>query len=555
MSLHRLSLSVLAGALLCSTSTLAQTTSAMGPAALQGTVSSAQEGAMEGVVVSAKKTGSTIMVSVVTDAKGNYAFPASRLQPGHYDITIRAVGYKLNGPQAADVVASKPTAANISLKKITDPLELGTQLTNAEWVNSYPIPGGGRLGCVECHTHERIVYSTHTADDWMNIIPRMATYVNNSHPHTPQPIVPGPRQARAHPPDPKEVRKTAEFLASINLSKGPVWSYPLKTLPRPKGRATKAIVTTYELPRPETMPHDAIVTKDGHVWYSDFGHMYIGEMDPVTGKATEYKFPVLKPRHPKGFLQIDTDADGNVWGAGMHQGLIVKIDGKTKKQTVYPIPKEWQTNSTQQSMLSPGNSHVDGKIWTNNQDDGSILRLDPKTGKFENFGPPTDAKGVTIRGYGQRSDANNNLYVLQFRGEELGRIDAKTKEVKIYKTPWPSSRPRRGHFGPDGTLWFAEYGADAIGMLDIKTGAIKEWKLPIKNSFPYDAVLNNRGEVWTGSMYTDRVTRFNLKSGQFVDYLMPIPVNIRRVFFDDARNEFWIGANNSPYVLKVETLD
>ena len=47
---------------------------------------------MEGVLVSAKKTGSTITTTVVTDEKGHYAFPASRLQPGHYDMTIRAVG-------------------------------------------------------------------------------------------------------------------------------------------------------------------------------------------------------------------------------------------------------------------------------------------------------------------------------------------------------------------------------------------------------------------------------------------------------------------------------
>jgi len=54
-------------------------------AALAGQVSSAKEGAMEGVVVSAKKAGGTITVSVVTDEKGRYSFPAARtgqLPPG-----------------------------------------------------------------------------------------------------------------------------------------------------------------------------------------------------------------------------------------------------------------------------------------------------------------------------------------------------------------------------------------------------------------------------------------------------------------------------------------
>jgi virginiamycin B lyase len=52
---------------------------AQAPAALGGQVSSAKEGAMEGVVVSAKKAGGTVTVSVVSDAKGHYSFPASRL--------------------------------------------------------------------------------------------------------------------------------------------------------------------------------------------------------------------------------------------------------------------------------------------------------------------------------------------------------------------------------------------------------------------------------------------------------------------------------------------
>ena len=148
----------------------------------------------------------------------------------------------------------------------------------------------------------------------------------------------------------------------------------------------------YELPRPETMPHDVITTPDGRVWYSDFGHQYIGSLDPRTGKVTEYKFPILKPRNAKGFLQVDADPEGNVWGAGMHQGLLGKVDGKTGKVSVYPIPGKMQSNSTQQSMTSPEHSSVDGKVWTNNQDDGAIMRLDVKTGLYENFGPPADAQ-------------------------------------------------------------------------------------------------------------------------------------------------------------------
>ena len=56
---------------------------------LSGQVTSAEEGPMEGVVVSAKKDGSTISISVVTNAAGHFAFPVARLEPGHYALKAR----------------------------------------------------------------------------------------------------------------------------------------------------------------------------------------------------------------------------------------------------------------------------------------------------------------------------------------------------------------------------------------------------------------------------------------------------------------------------------
>ena len=67
-------------------------------AALTGEVTSAAEGPMEGVLVSARKTNSTITLTVVTDAQGQYRFPTSKLSPGQYALRIRAVGYDIDSP-------------------------------------------------------------------------------------------------------------------------------------------------------------------------------------------------------------------------------------------------------------------------------------------------------------------------------------------------------------------------------------------------------------------------------------------------------------------------
>ena len=523
--------------------------------ALTGQVSSAKEGPMEGVVIGAKMDGSTMTVNVTSEEKGRFSFPASKLSPGHYVLKIRAAGYDLEGPKTVDVVAGKPTIANIKLKPTK---ELYAQLTDAEWVLS--IPGTEEqkkflLGCNSCHTLERIMRSNHNADEWVQIFQRMALYAPGSMPLQPQMLAGGITRDRTRGVDPKAI---GEWLASVNLSSGTTFKYPLKTLPRPTGKATRTIITEYDLPRPLAMPHDVVVDSDGMAWYSDFGQQFIGRVDPKTGKVTEFPIPVLKKGFPMGTLDLQLDKEQNLWVSLMYQGGIAKFDRKTEQFQVYPIPKEWQGNGTQQSMVSPANSNVDGKVWTNNQESHAIYRLDVATGQFENLGEfQIPGANRTISAYGIPSDQENNLYLLEFGSNNIGRIDAKTKEFKVYSTVTPGSRPRRGRFDEQNRLWFAEYGANGIGMLDPKSETIQEWRLPTPWSAPYHVVPDKNGDVWAGSMWTDRVTRLNPKSGQFTDYLLPRETNIRRVFVDNSTTPvtFWVGSNHGASILKLETLD
>src|SRR5262249_12468608 len=92
---HKLAWSVTAAAAVMLSQAALQPASTQKAVALTGQVTSEAEGAMEGVVVSAKKQGSIIKVSVTTDEQGRYSFPEERLEPGEYTITIRAVGYDI----------------------------------------------------------------------------------------------------------------------------------------------------------------------------------------------------------------------------------------------------------------------------------------------------------------------------------------------------------------------------------------------------------------------------------------------------------------------------
>ena len=525
--------------------------------ALTGTVSSAAEGAMEGVLVSARKDGSNKTITVVTDAQGRYQFPAARLEPGKYAISIRATGYDLAKRAAAEVAAGNTASMDLKLIPARD---IASQLTNAEWLASMPGTAQQKrplLSCVGCHTLERVVRSRYDAQGFVQTIQRMSTYANQSTPLHPQ------RRLTTRDTDvvgeerSKVQRAQAEYFASINLSGHSTWEYDLKTFPRPRGRATRVIITEWTLPRPTIEPHDVVVDSKGVAWYSNFGEQTIGRFDPRTGKLTEIPVPELKKGSPLGALSIRMDRDENMWLGLMYQGALAKLDTKTEKLQVWSAPPEWNRPNTQINMTSPMNIGVDGKVWAQNNGFAGVHRVDLATGKWETWEPYKESPvGHNI--YDVVSDSQNNAWFTDIGKEHVGRIDAKTGEVKLYETPTKSSGPRRGKMDAQDRLWFGQYRGNRIAMLDTRTLRFQEWEVPTPWSGPYDVDVDRNGEAWTGSMLSDRVTRLDPKTGQFVEYLLPRTTNIRRVFVEGPAGKpatFWVGSNHGASIIKLEPLD
>ncbi|MEN3383738.1 MAG: virginiamycin lyase [Hyphomicrobiales bacterium] len=531
---------------------------AQSAAALSGQISSAEEGPMEGVLVSARRAGSTITVTVVSDAQGRYNFPAAKLEPGQYTLRIRAAGYDLDHPALVEVGVPNASTADLKLRKTED---LASQLSNSEWIAS--VPGSDQqksvlLNCIGCHTLERVVKSAYTADDFMQLLPRMQGYVNQSIPAAPQ-LRRAERLMEERGDQRVQVyRGLADYLSSINLSSGAPWRYPLKVSARPKGKATRVIITEYDLPRETIQPHDVIVDADGLAWYSSFGEQNLGKLDPRSGKVTEFPIKLHKPGFPTGTLGLRSDRDGNLWLGNMYQATIVKFDRKSEAFSFWSLPSEANIDAAQLNMVSPQASHVDGKLWTQNNGFAGVHRLDLASGKIETFEPfKTAPKGEPHNIYDVIPDSRNNAYFTDFRQRHIGRIDAATGEIKLYDIPTPASAPRRGMMDAQDRLWFGEYRGNRIGMFDTKSATFKEWLAPTPWSAPYDVTVDKNGEAWTGSMSTDRVLRLNPGNGEFIEYLLPRSTNIRRVFADNSTTpvSFWVGNNHGSSIIKLEPLD
>jgi streptogramin lyase len=543
---------ILAG-LSCALALRGQTPSS---AALTGVVTSAVEGPMEGVLVSAKSPNSTITVTAVTDEQGRYRFPAAKLDPGQYALRIRAVGYDLDAPRTLEVTRGKTANADLKLSPAHD---LAAQLSNSEWLMSFPGSEQQKSSiraCTHCHTLERVVRSRYDVDKLTSVIERMSTYPQLSFPFMIQKLVAARIGGGEEPLEQRHEgwQRQARYLTTLNLSSAPEWNYAFKTISRPKGKATRVVYTEYDLPQRTRQPHDVIVDSQRMAWYASFGEQILGKLDTKTGKVTEYPIPVLKPHMPTGILAVRFDEDENIWLGMQFQGGIARFDKKTEKFQTWSLPPNLNGDHVQINQVSPEHHKVDGKVWLQDAGTYTVLRLDVKTGKFEVFEPFSIPRPNI---YDVISDAQNNVYFTVFGRGDIGRIDAKTGKVSIFPTPSRNSAPRRGMIDAEGKLWFGENRANRIGMFDTRTQSFKEWQAPTPETWPYDATADKNGEVWSGGEFSDRVLRLNPKNAEITEYLLPHFTNIRRVFVDNSTTPvtFWVGSNHGASIVKLEPLD
>ena len=515
------------------------------PAALTGTVTSQAEGHMEGVLVRAKPPGGTITVTVVSDSQGRYAFPRDRLQPGKYHLSIRAAGYDLDDPGVVEVSPNKTASVDLKLSKTKD---LASQLMSTEWLISVPGTDEQKMElyqCVGCHSAALPLQGKHNADEFMSLFMRMRN-------HGPAAFLLKPVELpyKVTEASPKDAAY-AEYLSSINLSRDGKRSYDLKTLPRPTGKATKVIITEYDLPNRLIEPHDAVVDRDGMVWFSDFGRNYIGRLNPRTGEAKQWPTPILKQGFPEGGLDIKFDKQGNPWMTMLFQGGIAKFDKKTEKISTWSVPEEHNNVHTRVGMISI--SPKDGTVWFKSSTTLEVYGLDPKADRvFATYAVPP--MGV----YGMEISSQGNLYLFGLGKSLVGVMDTKTGKTELFPTPTPGGGPRRGDVDSQDRAWFAEYWSGKIGVFDPKTKEMKEWPVPTPWAGSYDLVVDKNKEVWAGGMSTDYVFRLNPATGEVTEYLLPtLDANLRRVDVDNSgdRVAVWVGEVHQAKLAKLEALE
>jgi len=524
-------------------------------AALTGKVTSQAEGAMEGVLVGAKRAGSPIATWVVTNARGQYTFPRERLEPGKYAISIRAVGYEL--PKTSVDVTTQSAQLDLQLTKVTSATKLAMQMSNGELIMSAPgTPGQKKMlgNCVNCHTLQRALFSRFNAEEMAQVAQRMTLHTNNSSPMHPwmRPVEPRPAGAGQV--------TLGKYLSSINLSAQDTFEFPLKTLPRPKGKATQVIYTTYDLPRPDASPHDEVFDAQGNVWYSDFNSQFLGKLDPKTGKVVEYAIPQRRfGQIAQGGLQVDIDKEGRIYYGNMSQLQIVRLDPKTGKMETFKLPvPESQMGDGHLTMIDPAFQQVDGKLWVNvafaTGEAGGTWHVDLATDTWTKVTYPPGSPSA--QAYDVAADSKNNAYGMHMNNDKIWVTDGKTLKTTWYDFPTKGAGCRRGHIDSEDRLWCGVFHGNAIAMFDPKTQKVSEWKVPTEWTRPYDAQFDGKTYVWAAGMDNDLAVRMNTQTGEFTEYLLPHQTNVRHVEVQKsgALSSLWLGDQQGNTLIRVEPI-
>lgn len=504
-----------------------------GGTALNGVVSSQEEGKMEGVVVTARRDGANFSVSVVSDAHGQYSFPRSHIEPGKYTLTMRATGYDLIDSGPIDVMAGMTAKRDLKLRKTAD---LSRQLSSREWALSMPGPEDMRdntlllgVSCTYCHSLERVLKSKYSAEQFVPVITRMLRYFPDG---STAPSDTGRARARLKdktgledaektpywsPPrgDVSGVSKAdlGKYLASVNLSAGRTeWPFALKTLPRPKGKATRLIVTTWDIPRKDAVAHDSEVDSKGNVWYTDENTMVVGKLDPRTNTFTEYPLTPANMNVP-GARDVIIDKQDNVW---------LPLREEANRQTLYkfePATRKLTMIDGTRGAGVYGDAQPDGlHVWL------GYIRVNTKTGQVDGDfrTPPNLPPGQQSVGYGFAVNSKGNPYGTDFGGSRIYGVDVLKNEGKFWPTLRPNVWPRRGRMDAHDRFWYGVYGGDAIGMFDTRSEKMTEWKVPIKYTTPYTATVPDaNGYVYAPSNTSERLLRLDPKTGEVVEYPMP----------------------------------
>ena len=494
---------------------------------LTGRVTSADGAPIPHATVAARDIERRITIAGTTDAAGRYRLDG--LMQGTYRVVVSSEGaelvardsLRLNGGSVVDLQAGARPGRRAR--------------TSAEVLNMLPEGEEKRrfvLDCTGCHQLDERVAGLgsggHSADHWDEAITRMLRYAGAT---TGFPVISAYREPRA----------TAEWLSRhlratppASSSERPASARAASPVPDP------AIVTEYEMPVPQDLPHDVAVDADGRVVITGMmtHRMYL--LDPVTGRLETVPIPVDRA-NPRA---LEIDAAGDWW---------VLLGGPMKMARYRPSSGAW---STWDIGVYPHSVALDraGRAWFNGHftRDPELVGFVSADSTVRNVELPPHPRMSSVPGgpipYELRTAPDGRVWMSELQGNRLIAHTPGTKQFEVFEMPQSHSGPRRFDFDARGTVWIPAYAGNALVRLDPSTRAFTTHPLPVTDAVPYVVRVDTaRGRIWVGTSAADAVFAFDPGTGRWSTY--PLPSRgalVRHMAVDPGSGDVWLAYGASP---------
>ena len=269
---------------------------------------------------------------------------------------------------------------------------------------------------------------------------------------------------------------------------------PSETAPRVRLRA-------FRVPQ-GSHPHDVAPAADGRrVWYTAQHIGKLGLLDPRTGDVSE--IPLGEGSAPHGVI---VGPGGDAWVTDGGLNAIVRVDARTHRVRVYPLPADAPDANLNTAAFS-------GRVlWFTGQS-GIYGRLDTRSGRMRVFAAPRGPGP-----YGIDATPSGDVYFASLAGSYLGRV-GRGGRAAVLDPPTAAQGARRVWSDTRGRLWISEFVAGRVGRYDPSKERWREWKLPGEAPQPYAVYVDDEDVVWLSDFATNRLVRFDGR--RFTTYPWP----------------------------------
>lgn len=490
-----------------------------------------------------------------TNADGEVIFDTYPNQP---------VRLRIRAPEMKDETREVDGSSDVTfkMKRLTNALELAESRPANTWLAALDLSGTDLepnelkqhyiLQCGFCHQQgSHFFRRPRPEQNWNEVMQRMISYGARIHDDA-QEVLP-----KLLADGYKKLYENPEL-----IPKGTSWSPYIQ----------KSEVTSWPIGDAFSQMHDLLYHSNGLIYVGDNLQDRLYEIDPNTGEFTVYKLKretydehgglmgarlASFPKHETyaGIHSFaESPVDGNIFITTSYQQRLVEFNPKTKEFT----------NHHMEDGYYPHTVRIDqqDRVWFTMALSNQIALFDRKTGEFELFDLPARnfQEGMTISmmgvilklmdwglplanwvsideqssglpmPYGIDITPNGDVWFARLLADSIGKIDAKTKQVTVYDTPFKG--PRRLRTDSKGNLWIAAFPESMIVKFDPITEKFTNYSMPVYpvgSETPYSLNVDVRRDiVWVNGNTSDALYSFDIDSETWKHYPMPKRVTFTR---------------------------